>query len=168
MWKDSETIIDYLNFDYIIDAVVKLVLDEDLSPSSIGLYGDWGSGKSSLMKMVEQHLISMNDKSILCIRFNGWLFEGYEDAKTALCGTILESIHKKEGLSSLVKGKVRKLWNKVDVQKILGKGIRYSLDYFMTGGVLSLTDFTISQITNALKRMQKMLLRKILLKPYAL
>lgn len=152
MWKDSETIIDYLNFDYIIDAVVKLVLDEDLSPSSIGLYGDWGSGKSSLMKMVEQHLISMNDKSILCIRFNGWLFEGYEDAKTALCGTILESIHKNEGLSSQVKGKVRKLWNKVDVQKILGKGIRYGLDYFMTGGVLSLTDFTISQITNALKK----------------
>lgn len=152
MWKDSETIIDYLNFDYIIDAVVKLVLDEDLSPSSIGLYGDWGSGKSSLMKMVEQHLISMDDKSILCIRFNGWLFEGYEDAKTALCGTILESIHKKEGLSSQVKGKVKKLWNKVDVQKILGKGIRYGLDYFMTGGVLSLTDFTISQITNALKK----------------
>lgn len=152
MWKDSETIIDYLNFDYIIDAVVKLVLDEDLSPSSIGLYGDWGSGKSSLMKMVEQHLISMDDKSILCIRFNGWLFEGYEDAKTALCGTILESIHKKEGLSSQVKGKVKKLWNKVDVQKILGKGIRYGLDYFMTGGVLSLTDFTISQITNVLKK----------------
>lgn len=152
MWKDSETIIDYLNFDYIIDAVVKLVLDDDLSPSSIGLYGDWGSGKSSLMKMVEQHLTSMDDKSILCIRFNGWLFEGYEDAKTALCGTILESIHKKEGLSSQVKGKVKKLWNKVDVQKILGKGIRYGLDYFMTGGVLSLTDFTISQITNALKK----------------
>lgn len=94
----------------------------------------------------------MDDKSILCIRFNGWLFEGYEDAKTALCGTILESIHKKEGLSSQVKGKVKKLWNKVDVQKILGKGIRYGLDYFMTGGVLSLTDFTISQITNALKK----------------
>lgn len=152
MWKDSETIIDYLNFDYIIDAVVKLVLDDDLSPSSIGLYGDWGSGKSSLMKMVEQHLTSKDDKSILCIRFNGWLFEGYEDAKTALCGTILESIHKKEGISSQVKSKVKKLWNKVDVQKILGKGIRYGLDYFMTGGVLSLTDFTISQIANALKK----------------
>lgn len=104
------------------------------------------------MKMVEQHLTSMDGKSILCIRFNGWLFEGYEDAKTALCGTILESIHKKEGISSQVKGKVKKLWNKVDVQKILGKGIRYGLDYFMTGGVLSLTDFTISQITNALKK----------------
>lgn len=50
LWKDSETVVDYLNFDYIIDAVVNIVLDEELSPSSIGLYGDWGSGKSSLMK----------------------------------------------------------------------------------------------------------------------
>lgn len=56
LWKDSETVVDYLNFDYIIDAVVNIVLDEELSPSSIGLYGDWGSGKSSLMKMVETRL----------------------------------------------------------------------------------------------------------------
>lgn len=90
LWKDSETVVDYLNFDYIIDAVVNIVLDEELSPSSIGLYGDWGSGKSSLMKMVETRLNGENDNTIMCIKFNGWLFEGYEDAKTALCGTILE------------------------------------------------------------------------------
>lgn len=151
MWKDSETADDYLNFDYIIDAVTKIVLDEELSPSSIGLYGDWGSGKSSLMKMVEQKLINMNEDSILCVRFNGWLFEGYEDAKTALCGTILEKIHAKKKLSSEMKEKVKKLWDKVDVQKILGKGIRYGLNYFLTGGVLGLTEISISQITKALK-----------------
>lgn len=38
----------------------------------------------------------MNDDSILTVRFNGWLFEGYEDAKTALCGTILERYMMKE------------------------------------------------------------------------
>ena len=96
MWKDSETVVDYLKFDYIIDAVTKIVLDEGLSPSSIGLYGDWGSGKSSLMKMIEQKLIQGDDKSILCVRFNGWLYEGYEDAKTALYRTILKKKKKKE------------------------------------------------------------------------
>lgn len=96
MWKDSETEIDYLNFDYIVDAVTKIVLDEELSPSSIGLYGDWGSGKSSLMKMIERKLTQDEDNSILCVRFNGWLFEGYEDAKTALCGTILEKIREEK------------------------------------------------------------------------
>lgn len=149
MWKDSETEDDYLNFDYIIDAVTKIVLDEELSPSSIGLYGDWGSGKSSLMKMIEQKLSQSDD--ILCVRFNGWLFEGYEDVKTALCGTILEKIHDKKTLSDEIKDKVKKLWDKVDVQKILGKGIRYGLDYLLTGGVLGLTEISISQITKALK-----------------
>ena len=151
MWKDSETVIDYLKFDYIIDAVTKIVLDEGLSPSSIGLYGDWGSGKSSLMKMIEQKLIQGDDKSILCVRFNGWLFEGYEDAKTAFCGTILEKIKEKETLDSKITEKIKKLLDKVDVQKILGKGIRYGLDYLLTGGVLGLTEISISQITKALK-----------------
>lgn len=151
MWKDSETVVDYLKFDYIIDAVTKIVLDEGLSPSSIGLYGDWGSGKSSLMKMIEQKLTQGGDKSILCVRFNGWLFEGYEDAKTALCGTILEKIKEKETLDSKIKEKVKQLLDKVDVQKILGKGIRYGLDYLLTGGVLGLTEISISQITKALK-----------------
>lgn len=58
MWKDSETIIDYLNFDYIIDAVVKLVLDEDLSPSSIGLYVfDLTDGYLKDMKMPRLHYV---------------------------------------------------------------------------------------------------------------
>lgn len=151
MWKDSETEVDYLNFDYIVDAVTKIVLDEELSPSSIGLYGDWGSGKSSLMKMIERKLTQDGDKTILCVRFNGWLFEGYEDAKTALCGTILEKIHEERKLPDEIKDKVKKLWDKVDVQKILGKGIRYGLDYLLTGGVLGLTEISISQITKALK-----------------
>lgn len=152
MWKDSETAVDYLNFDYIINTVIKIVLDDELSPSSIGLYGDWGSGKSSLMRMVDERLKNMNDDSILTVRFNGWLFEGYEDAKTALCGTILEKIHDERGVSDKIKDNVKKLWDKVDVQKLLSKGIKYGLDYALTGGMLSLTDITVSQITNALKK----------------
>ena len=29
MWKDSETVVDYLKFDYIIDAVTKIVGSSD-------------------------------------------------------------------------------------------------------------------------------------------
>jgi len=32
------------------------------------------------------------DEDIVVLSFNGWLFEGYEDAKTALMGTILEEL----------------------------------------------------------------------------
>jgi predicted ATPase len=52
MWKDCETNLDLLDFDYLVDVVKKIILNDNLTPSTIGIYGDWGSGKSSLMDMV--------------------------------------------------------------------------------------------------------------------
>ena len=52
MWPDKEAEIDYLNFGYMVDMVVDIATNRDLSPSTIGLYGDWGSGKSSLGSVV--------------------------------------------------------------------------------------------------------------------
>ena len=98
MWRDSETNIDLLDFDYLIGITKDIIINDDLSPSSIGVYGDWGSGKSSLMEMTLSDL-SLN-KDYLCLKFNGWLFEGYEDAKTALIGTILDEINKKKKLTA--------------------------------------------------------------------
>ena len=56
MWKDSETEIDYLDFSYIVEIMKDTINDEKLLPSYIGLYGDWGSGKSSLMNMCKKQL----------------------------------------------------------------------------------------------------------------
>lgn len=73
MWKDSETEIDLLHFDYLVKAVKMIAEDTNLTPSTIGIYGDWGSGKSSLMKMVCKEL--SDKEGIKCINVNGWLFE---------------------------------------------------------------------------------------------
>ena len=51
MWRDSEAEIDYLDYGYIVDIMTDTINDKKLLPSCIGLYGDWGSGKSSLMHM---------------------------------------------------------------------------------------------------------------------
>lgn len=50
MWKDCETELDYLDFDYLVSILNSVLRDDSLLPSSIGVYGDWGSGKSSLLK----------------------------------------------------------------------------------------------------------------------
>lgn len=89
MWKDSEAELDLLNFSYLSEQVAEIAVDDNLSPATIGIYGDWGSGKSTLMKLTKKLLDS--DQNTLTVEFNGWLFEGYEDAKTALCGTILDA-----------------------------------------------------------------------------
>ena len=151
MWKDSETKSDYLNFDYLVDAVESIAMDAKLTPSTIGVYGDWGSGKSSLMQMVEEKIKAEHKEDACCIRFNGWLFEGYEDAKTAFCGSILDALRTEETIPTQVKRRITKLLKKVDGKKILMKGGSVALDILLTGGLGSITYLTIDAITNALK-----------------
>lgn len=151
MWKDSETKSDYLNFDYLIDAVESIAMDAKLTPSTIGVYGDWGSGKSSLMQMVEEKIKAEHKEDACCIRFNGWLFEGYEDAKTAFCGSILDALRTEKTIPAKVKTRITKLLKKVDGKKILMKGGSVALDILLTGGLGSITYLTIDAITNALK-----------------
>ena len=52
MWKDSEADLDFLNFNYLAEQVVEISKDDNLSPATIGVYGDWGSGKSSLFEII--------------------------------------------------------------------------------------------------------------------
>lgn len=162
MWPDKESEIDYLNFGYLVDMVADIATNRGLSPSTIGLYGDWGSGKSSLMKLVRRKIEGSNKTAnggdneagqlkTLCIEFNGWLFEGYEDAKTSLCGVILDSLADESRFGSKVANKAQELLQKIDFKKILGKGIKFGLDYLLTGGIGALTDLTLSSVLTSIK-----------------
>lgn len=148
MWRDSETNLDLLDFDYLIEITKDIILNDSLTPSSIGVYGNWGSGKSSLMEMVQASLAK--DKKILCLKFNGWLFEGYEDAKTALLGSILDRIAEEKRLTAKAKELLTKLYKNVDFLKLASKGTMYGLDLLVTGGIGTVTDLTVqSVISNA-------------------
>ena len=159
MWPDKETEIDYLNFGYMVDMIVDIATNRDLSPLTIGLYGDWGSGKSSLMKLaqkkIEEKNIEIEKKKdsikTLCIEFNGWLFEGYEDTKTSLCGVILDALADEKRFSKEITDYAKTLIKKIDFNKILGKGIKYGLDFFLTGGIGALTDLTLSSVLSTIK-----------------
>lgn len=159
MWQDKETDIDYLNFGYMVDMVVNIATNRELSPSTIGLYGDWGSGKSSLMKLALRKIEEKNPKNTqkkdtvktLCIEFNGWLFEGNEDTKTSLCGAILDALADKKRFSKEVTDYAKELIKKIDFNKILGKGLKYGLDFLLTGGIGVLTDLSISSLLSTIK-----------------
>lgn len=144
MWKDSETELDFLDYDYLIQTVQNIIMDDNLLPASIGVYGDWGSGKSSLMYMCKDRL-TKKDKNIKCLVFNGWLFENYEDAKTAILGTILDEISKEESLSQKAKDIINGLYKSIDKFKLVKGALKYGADFFLTGGMGSLFSVTASQ-----------------------
>lgn len=161
MWPDKETNIDYLNFGYLVDLIVEIAMNRELTPSTIGLYGDWGSGKSSLMKLAQERIEELSKAKkkadeddipkTLCIEFNGWLFEGYEDTKTSLCGTILDTLDDEKRFGPEVAEKAKELIKKIDFKKIVGKGVKFGIDYLLTGGIGALTDLTLSSILNSIK-----------------
>ena len=98
MWSDNEAKEDLLGFQYLSDGIVSIVKNESLLPATLGVFGDWGGGKSTLIDMVKTRLASTEEKDagVVVVSFNGWLFEGYEGAKTALMGTILEELQEHE------------------------------------------------------------------------
>lgn len=144
MWKDSETELDFLDYDYLIQTVQSIITDDTLLPASIGVYGDWGSGKSSLMYMCKERLME-EDKKIKCLVFNGWLFENYEDAKTAILGTILDEISKEKNLTKKAKDIIKGLYKSIDKFKLVKSILKYGTDFLVTGGLNSIHDITMNQ-----------------------
>lgn len=77
-----------LNFDAYRDAIVKMIM-ESHPKFSIGIYGEWGTGKTTLMKRVEDKLKERSDNNILTVWFNAWRYEREDQfAITALLKTI--------------------------------------------------------------------------------
>jgi hypothetical protein len=131
MWSDNETNLDFIDYQHLVNAVQSIVDKDSLLPCSIGIFGDWGSGKSSLMKMIADNYQDKDD--ILVISFNGWLFEGYEDAKTVLMGRIVDEIIKKRKLEEKGIKLAAKLLRRIDVMKLGGSAIRYGLGFATMG-----------------------------------
>ncbi len=133
MWSDNETPIDLLGFQHLVTAITKIVRNDELLPGTLGVFGDWGGGKSSLLQMARAEL--ERDEGILVLSFNGWLFEGYEDAKSALMGTILDEIAENKRFLPAVKDKAVALLKKVEWFRLLGTAGKYALATALAGPV---------------------------------
>lgn len=120
MWADNETKIDLLGFQVHTDLIQSVVTDTSLLPITVGVFGDWGSGKSSVMKMLEHSL--QNNERVTTIYFNGWQFEGYDDARSALIYSILIELAEHRRLAPEIKTRVKKLIKKVDWLRLTNTG----------------------------------------------
>jgi len=154
MWADNETSDDLLGFKVHADLIVDVINDDDVLPVTIGVFGDWGSGKSSILKIVEKELIG-NAKDgfkdgTLVLYFNGWVFEGYDDAKAALLESIIEKFAKHKTLGSKVKDETVKLFKSVKWMRLMGLGFKKiyvsAVKAYLIGGV-SLIPYLLSEFS---------------------
>ena len=122
---DNETALDLLYYQAIARTVVRLVAENPEEPLSVGVHGDWGAGKSSVLMMVEEAL--EKDDRLLCVRFNGWLFQGFEDAKAVLIETIVDELLRKRLTRDKVVDQAKKVLRRVDWMKVARKVSTYGI-----------------------------------------
>ena len=114
MWKDTETAEDLLGYRFHAKLLKDIVLDDNMLPTSIGIFGNWGYGKSSLMLLMQKEVDNEIAKQkaagkewrVLQVRFNGWQYENYESTKYSLIQVLLDSV---ESYLSADKGFFEKL-----------------------------------------------------------
>lgn len=100
MWKDTETAEDLLGYRFHAKLLKDIVLDDNMLPTSIGIFGNWGYGKSSLMLLMQKEVdieIAKQKNAgkewrVLQVRFNGWQYENYESTKYSLIQVLLDSV----------------------------------------------------------------------------
>lgn len=91
MWADNEADLDLLGFDFLVDEMLVALTTPRLLPLTVGVLGDWGSGKSSLLRLAQAELEHDPGSRYLCVQFSPWQYEDYDDVKVALLQAILDA-----------------------------------------------------------------------------
>lgn len=121
MWSDNETDRDFVNFRAVADTAAEIIVQAGGRPLTMGVSGNWGVGKSSLIKLIQGSLATRTDTKFVFVEFNAWLYQGYDDARAALLDVIAhklaseaDKIEGNEPLKAKVKALVARVkWTRV-------------------------------------------------------
>ena len=92
---------DLLGFQPYAEAVLDIIRDpKALGPLVIGLYGTWGSGKTSLMKLVQAGLEGTKGATYRLAWFDAWKYEKEDALWRALLLRVLDNLRERDGEGS--------------------------------------------------------------------
>ena len=125
MWSDKESSIDFLNFNETAESIKDLITERELMPISVGIFGNWGAGKSTILELTKKSLEKdkKEGKEYIQIHFDAWMFEGFDDAKAALLETIASELLKEAEKAKDDEGlleKAAEFSERVDKIRLLG------------------------------------------------
>jgi KAP family P-loop domain len=99
--EGADTRFDGLGFDVYAQVLADASRGTP-GPFTIGIFGEWGNGKTSLMRLIQRKLTS---DDILCVWFNAWQYEKEEHPIVPLVGSIIQEIERnKDFFASLKDG----------------------------------------------------------------
>ncbi|MCP4296753.1 MAG: SUMF1/EgtB/PvdO family nonheme iron enzyme [Proteobacteria bacterium] len=110
---------DQLGFDKYVDTLHGIIKDKDfLTPFCIGIYGKWGSGKTSFMRLLEKRLLKEQATPyVIPAWFNPWRYEKEEhliipfliNFETEITKYIIDTENQKKKIPDGIRNTVQKL-----------------------------------------------------------
>lgn len=104
---------DGLGFSTYADVLADAALGTP-GPFTIGVFGEWGTGKTSLMRMVKDNLDKRDknkNEKILTIWFDAWKFEKEEHPIIPLVTAVIEKLEENKGCREKLADKIETLKN---------------------------------------------------------
>ena len=141
LWSDEPSPVDLLAFGAVAETAVEAVLDDALDPIALGISGPWGSGKSTVLKLIQAELASRDvakaDEQILVVETDPWKYDPDVGAKATLILEVLNALtgelQKHGGVTQDVEGALRKLAKRVNWVKALKLAARSSITLQLPG-----------------------------------
>ena len=125
MWSDRETDEDCLGFSSYVESLADVCLEAEIAPLTVGVFGSWGSGKTSLMHMLRGEIDARAKKAadahepkIITLWFNAWKYEGKDEIQAALIHAILRELEKDKSLVQDMKDTFDRLKKSASVLKL--------------------------------------------------
>lgn len=154
MWLDRESEVDLLAYSPFAELITNIVANERLNPLTIGLLGSWGVGKSTLLKLVEENIneIDSTHKNIVCVPLNSWMFEGYDDAKSAIMESLLRALLDNQPAFEKLKDEVKSLISRIDFIRLGATAIKHGVPLVMSAINPAVATITAAQYLTQDKR----------------
>ena len=141
LWSDEPSPVDLLAFGAVAETAVEAVLDDALDPIALGISGPWGSGKSTVLKLIEAELASRGvaneEEQILVVETDPWRYDPDVGAKAALILEVLNALtaelEKRGGAPEGVTGALKRLTRRVNWVKVLSLAARTSITFQLPG-----------------------------------
>lgn len=139
LWADDPADVDLLAFNAVASTLADILLDPGLDPVALGLSGSWGSGKTTVLQLVEAELDERSagaddGRAALVIPTHPWRYDPATGAKESVIGEVLSALARalekspaEKSLKDEAIGLAKRLRDRVDWAKAIKIAAKTSL-----------------------------------------